>query len=127
MKYLLFIAAGGAVGAVMRYLVSSWVISLWEGRLPLATLLVNLSGSVAIGIVFVLIERQHIHPDWKSVLMVGFLGAFTTFSTFSLETVNLIEAGQFAHALAYTLVSVMCCVAATGGAIYFTRMLSSSL
>ena len=58
-------------------------------------MLVNLVGSFAIGVVFILIvEKQIIHPDWRGVLMVGFLGAFTTFSTFSLETITLLEAGH---------------------------------
>ncbi len=127
MNYLLFIALGGASGAVLRYLVSIWVSSVWEGRLPLGTLMINLLGSFAIGIVFVLIEKQHIHADWKGVLMVGLLGAFTTFSTFSLETVSLIEAGDYLHAVGYMFVSVLCCVGATAAAISLTRMLSASL
>ena len=94
MKYLLFIGLGGAFGAVSRYLLSNWAHALWEGRWPVGTLLVNMLGSFLIGIVFVLIERQLIHPDWRSVLMVGFLGAFTTFSTFSVDSANLFQNGQ---------------------------------
>ncbi|MBN7797551.1 fluoride efflux transporter CrcB [Parahaliea mediterranea] len=127
MKFILFVALGGASGAVTRYLLSSWAHSLWEGRWPLGTLMVNVLGSFCIGIIFVLIERQHIHADWRGVLMVGFLGAFTTFSTFSLEAITLLEAGESAHALGYMLVSVVSCVAAAGSAIYLTRMVSASL
>ncbi len=127
MKYLIFVALGGALGAVARFLASNWVLSVWNGRMPLATLLVNVLGSFAIGVVFVLIERQHIHPDWHGVLMVGFLGAFTTFSTFSLETVSLLEAGDYVHAAVYVVISVLCCVVAAGLAIYLTKVLSTSL
>ena len=125
MKYLLFIALGGATGAVSRYLLANWVHSLWEGKLPMGTLLVNMLGSFAIGIVYVLlVERQLIHADWRGVLMVGFLGAFTTFSTFSLETISLLEAGHVVHALAYMLGSAVLCVVMAGLAIQLTRVVA---
>jgi len=125
MKYLIFIALGGAFGAVSRYLLANWVHRLWEGHLPLGTLLVNLGGSFGLGLVYVLlIERQLFHSDWRGVLMVGFFGAFTTFSTFSLETINLLEAGHIGHALGYMLISVILCVAAAGGAIHVARLLT---
>ncbi|TXS95765.1 fluoride efflux transporter CrcB [Parahaliea maris] len=124
MKYLVFIALGGAGGAVSRYLLSNWVHSLWEGRWPLGTLLVNTLGSLTIGLLFVLIERQVVHPDWRGVLMVGFLGAFTTFSTFSLETITLLEAGEYFHAFGYVLVSVVACVLAAGVGIWLMRSLA---
>ncbi len=122
MHYLLFIALGGATGAVARYLLSNWVHGLWEGQWPVGTLLVNVVGSFGMGIIFVLIERHFIHPDWRWVLMVGFLGAFTTFSTFSLEAVSLIEAGHVAHAMGYIGASAVFCVAAAAAAIQLTRM-----
>ena len=124
MKYLIFIALGGASGAVARYLLAEWVHSLWEGKLPMGTLLVNMIGSFAIGIIYVMVvERQLIHADWRGVLMVGFLGAFTTFSTFSLETIALFEAGHTLHALAYMLGSAVLCVVMAGVAIQLTRLL----
>jgi CrcB protein len=122
MKYLLFIALGGASGAVARYLLSNWVHGLWEGHWPVGTLLVNVAGSFGMGVIFVLIERLAIHPDWRWVLMVGFLGAFTTFSTFSLEAVSMMEAGYVAHAMGYIIASAFCCVAAAAAAIQLTRM-----
>ena len=122
MKYLLFIAIGGATGAVARHLVANWVYELWDGKLPMGTLLVNMMGSFAIGIVYVLlVEREVLHPDWRGVVMVGFLGAFTTFSTFSLETISLIEAGHMAHAAAYMLGSALVCVIMAGAAIQLSR------
>jgi CrcB protein len=124
MKYLLFIALGGASGAVSRHLLANWVHGFWEGKLPLGTLLVNMLGSFAIGIIYViLVERQFIHADWRGVLMVGFLGAFTTFSTFSLETITLFEAGHSFHAVAYMLSSAILCVVMAGLAIQLTRIL----
>ena len=95
MKYLLFIAIGGASGAVSRHLLASWLHRMWEGRVPVGTLLVNVVGSFAIGVSYViLVERQLVHSDWRALSIVGFRGAFTTFSTFSLETVSLFEAGD---------------------------------
>jgi len=123
MKYLIFIALGGASGAVSRHLLANWVHGLWEGKLPMGTLLVNALGSFAIGAVYVvLVERQFLHPDWRSVLMVGFLGAFTTFSTFSLETISLLEAGHTTHAMAYMLGSAVLCVVMAGAAMQLTRV-----
>ncbi|MEH6583725.1 MAG: fluoride efflux transporter CrcB [Halioglobus sp.] len=125
MKYLIFIALGGASGAVSRYLLANWAHQLWEGKLPVGTLLVNLLGSAAIGVAYVLlVEKELIHPDWRGVLMVGFLGAFTTFSTFSLETISLMEAGHWAHALGYMVASSVLCVLSAGAAIQLTRLVA---
>lgn len=125
MKYLMFIALGGASGAVARYLLAAWAHRLWEGQLPVGTLLVNVLGSFTIGIVYVLlVEKQLIHQDWRGVLMVGFLGAFTTFSTFSLETITLLESGYITHALGYMLASVTLCVLMAGAGIHLTRALA---
>ncbi len=121
MHHLLFIALGGAVGAVARYGLSTTVHSLWSGAWPLGTLLVNGGGSLLIGMVFVLLERSVLHGDWRSVLMVGFLGAFTTFSTFSLETVELWMRGSTGTAIAYALGSTCVCVAAAAIGIVLTR------
>ncbi len=125
MKYLLFIALGGATGAVSRYALATWVHGLWEGKMPVGTLMVNMLGSFAIGIIYVLVvERQLIHADWRGVLMVGFLGAFTTFSTFSLETIGLMEAGHIIHAVVYMLGSAILCVVMAGAAIQLTRLVT---
>tara|TARA_B110000503_G_scaffold68107_1_gene106494 strand:+ start:31854 stop:32231 length:378 start_codon:yes stop_codon:yes gene_type:complete len=124
MKYLLFIALGGATGAVSRYLMANWVHTLWVGRFPLGTLIVNMLGSFAIGIVYVLlVERQLVHADWRGVLMVGFLGAFTTFATFSLDTITLFEAGHTLQAAGYMIGSAVVCVVMAGLAMQLTRAL----
>jgi len=108
---LIVIAAGGAAGAVMRYWVSSGVYQ-WLGRgFPWGTLMVNAIGSLLIGLLFVLLtERMVLGPQWKAFLLVGFLGAFTTFSTFSLETLNLLESGEVGRALLNMAGSVVICV-----------------
>ena len=129
MKHLLMIAAGGAAGALCRHGLVNLInnfnqVKTDAGAFPLATLSVNIIGSFCIGIMYVLIaERLSLHPDWRSVAIVGFLGAFTTFSTFSLETITLLENGQLSHALLYVLSSLLICVFATWLAITLTRMI----
>ena len=78
---------------------------------PVGTFAVNLIGSFLIGAIYVVItEKTSWHPDWRYVLIVGFLGAFTTFSTFSLETVALLESGKLITAASYMLITVVTCV-----------------
>ena len=110
---LLTIAAGGAVGAVARFLLSS-CCSRWLtlSTFPLGTLVVNVLGSFAIGCLYsALAQRVDDDDFWRPLLMTGFLGAFTTFSTFSIETVQLLQRGETAMALSYMLLSVLLCVA----------------
>jgi CrcB protein len=124
MKYLILIALGGATGAVSRYLLANWVHRLWEGSFPVGTLLVNAVGSLLIGVLYVIVmERAMVHPDWRGALIVGLLGAFTTFSTFSLEAVHLIETGHLAQAALYVAVSVVACIALAALAMQVTRAL----
>lgn len=113
MSQLIAIAVGGAVGSVLRFLMSGWVHS-WAGRgFPYGTLTVNVIGSLLVGFLFVvLLERLTDDSLWRAGLLIGLLGGFTTFSTFSLETVNLIEAGELGKALVSVLVSVLVCVTA---------------
>ncbi len=125
MQSLLWVAIGGAAGAMSRFLLGNLVHSWYRGYFPFGTLMVNVIGSLCIGILFVLItERLPESGHWRSVAMIGFLGAFTTFSTFSLETVELLEKGYYSLALAYIGSSLLLCLAATWGGLSLARHFS---
>ncbi|MCK7596830.1 fluoride efflux transporter CrcB [Microbulbifer sp. CAU 1566] len=112
------IALGGAVGAILRHLIGLWSFPVFEGRIPLGTFIVNVTGSLLIGIAYVMIvERGMLGHEWRLLIMTGLFGALTTFSTFSLETVLLWHNGQPLIALAYVVASFLVCLAATAAAI----------
>ncbi len=113
MQQLLAIAAGGALGALTRFGITAYAYPVFENRFPLGTLIANVLGSLFIGICYVMIvEKEVLAPEWRNFLMTGFLGAFTTFSTFSLDTLNLWQNGHFVTAISYSLLSVATCLIA---------------
>lgn len=119
---LLAIALGGAAGALARFVISFGMGQLWPAGFPLATFIVNLLGCLAIGILYGLwLNRPELSPLLQQGLMVGFLGAFTTFSTFSLDAWRLVENGQSLLALGYILLSVCLCLTATWAGLMLTR------
>ena len=91
MKLLFFIAAGGCIGAVLRYSASKYIHSNIGVMFPWGTVFVNLTGSYLIGFFYEIFENQIIPAHFRQFIAVGFLGAFTTFSTYSLETINLLK------------------------------------
>jgi len=104
---------GGAFGAVLRYGASLSVYSLLGRGFPYGTLFVNVSGSLLMGLLSVImLERFNIDPEWRAAVLVGVLGSFTTFSTFSIETLNLLEQGDVMRATANIVLSVLVCLAA---------------
>lgn len=123
MSYYLAIALGGAFGAVCRY----WLVNLAEhhntGVFPVGTLTVNLLGSLLIGILFVMLtEKIQVAAYLRPLLVIGFLGAFTTFSTFSLDALLLMQQGLFFSALSYIFLSVASCILAAWAGMSLVRL-----
>lgn len=109
----LAIAAGGAVGALLRFWVSNGVYTLVGRTFPYGTLAVNVLGSLLMGVLYVLlVDKLMLGGQWRAALLIGLLGAFTTFSTFSIETLNLLEEGEAIRALINVLLSVALCLGA---------------
>jgi CrcB protein len=110
---LLLIAVGGAAGSVLRYLIGGRVQHLAPHGFPLGTLFVNVAGCFLIGILIRQFMNIQTHNYVRALLVVGFCGGFTTFSAFSMETVGLIEGGEYPRAIAYVFLSVLLCLTAT--------------
>ncbi len=111
---IIAIAAGGAVGAVLSFVVSNGVYRILGRDFPYGTLAVNVLGSLLMGFLFIIfIERELGMTEWRSAILIGLLGAFTSFSTFSMETMALLEAGDVTKAMLNILLSVLLCLLAT--------------
>lgn len=103
----LVVNAGGALGANLRYLVGLWAAARWPGVLPWGTLLINLTGSLLLGVLLTLLAARRPEPRLLRLFLgTGLLGAYTTFSTFSTETVALAASGHLPLALIYVALSV---------------------
>lgn len=110
---LLLVGAGGFFGAVARYVLDGWVSDVTGGGFPWGTFVVNVSGSFVLGVLFALtVERGILPSEVRAPLMIGFIGAYTTFSTLMLETWRLGETGDLVPALANVGVSVVLGLAA---------------
>ena len=109
---LLYIALGGAAGAVARYGIGGWIQERAGFGFPWGTLIVNLSGSLLIGFVMQLLAASRATPELRALLTVGLLGGFTTFSTFSYETLALLQTGDWMRGGLYAAGSLLLGIAA---------------
>ena len=120
----LAVAIGGALGSMARYALSMWICDITSHKFPYATLVVNVAGSFVMGVLFVvIIERAALPAEMRSLLMIGFIGAFTTFSTFSLDALGLWQNGHITMSLLYMVSTVILCLIAISSAIWLTRLI----
>ena len=127
MSRYLAVAIGGALGAMARYWIGSLVGERFPTRFPLGTFLINVSGSFIIGLFLTLVsDRMSIHPNWRLAIAVGFVGAYTTFSTFEYETFKLLESGNSTSAFMNVIVSLTLGFLAVWGGIEIGRAIGSS-
>jgi len=127
MNQILAVALGGSFGAVFRFLVSTGIYQ-WLGRgFPYGTLVVNIIGSFLLGLLTeaLIVQKVTFAHDYRAAILVGFIGAFTTFSTFSLETLYLIEQGNLTKATGNIFVSVVACILAVWLGLLCSRALFS--
>jgi CrcB protein len=107
MRYLL-VLAGGGTGALARYVAASAIMTRFGGRFPLGTLAINVTGSFLIGFLMtILTERYQLDPQWRLLLVVGFLGGYTTFSSFEWETFTAVRDGALWAAMSNVVASVV--------------------
>jgi CrcB protein len=109
-----YIAFGSALGGVARYLLGGWIQSRAGPAFPVGTLVINVTGSFLLGLLYrYATDSAAITPELRAMLTIGICGGYTTFSTFSYETVRLLDDGEFARAGAYIALSVAISIVAT--------------
>ena len=123
MATLGLVMLGGALGAASRWLLSQAIVNSINSSLPLATLAVNIVGSAIIGIVWSLSEKSILPPQIAALIIIGFLGSFTTFSAFSMETINLFRSGHIGTAILNVIMQNALCISAAGIGFYSGKFL----
>ena len=122
-KTLFLVGLGGATGCIFRYLTSLTISRHFSTIFPLATFTVNILGCLIIGILLGMFERQQlVNQDLKFLLITGFCGGYTTFSTFSSENLTLLHQGNYTTAFTYILTSVLTGLLAVWGGIMVTKI-----
>lgn len=114
MNYVLVIALGGALGSVLRFLISKIIQNYYPYNFPLGIFTVNFIGCFLIGLLATLfLDRFNVSQAWRAFILIGFLGGFTTFSSFTIDAVNLLRKGVELQGVMYVFISVVFCLLAT--------------
>lgn len=122
-KILLIIGSGSFFGGILRYLISYYLQEKFLTSFPLGTLTVNIIGCFLIGVIFGLSDSRNLFTyEMRIFLSIGFCGGFTTFSTFSNETIALLRDGEFFYAITYIFISLFICLFSTYLGIIITKI-----
>ena len=114
MLNIFLIALGGAIGAIARYGLSNLIYALWHSDFPLGTLTVNAIGCFLVGLISIkLIQYTELTTELRNLLIIGFLGAFSTFSSFSLETIDLFQSGYIFSGIINIFSTLILCLSFT--------------
>lgn len=122
---LLYVACGGAIGASARYLLMAQIARIYGNNFPYSTIAVNIIGSLLMGVLIETLARTNMsmNSDIRALVVVGMLGGFTTFSTFSLDFFKLFETGQILAALIYAVVSVTLSLVSIFAGVYLIKIM----
>lgn len=124
LRAMLVIGLGGFLGANARYLLALWSADRFGTGFPYGTMIINVTGSFLIGLLVTLVDRLGLSDEYRLLFVVGFLGAYTTFSTFSFEALALVEAGRYLTAAGYIAGSVLLGLLAVTAGLIIARFVS---
>lgn len=123
MKIILAVGLGSFIGGICRYLVTLFIQNKFLTTFPFGTMFVNVLGCFLIGVIYALSDRGNLSPLWRMFLATGMMGGFTTFSTFSNETVSMLRDAEYVPAFSYIAFSIIIGLAATIGGISLIKYL----
>jgi crcB protein len=123
-RNLLFVALGGGLGSVLRYLTSFWMGKSYSSAFPLGTFIINVLGCFVIGFLIGLSSKTLLNEELRLLLVVGFCGGYTTFSTFSAENMKLLETGNYLTLTLYIVASVLLGLIAVWGGNTLSKIIS---